>query len=205
MKAAPRPARRHKPAAERRDEILKATLTILAEDGLHAWTTARLAARVGVSEAGLFRHFASKEEILLSAVSGAADELRARVQGYQGRGDAWERARGLVLTVLDFVEQTGGAPLVLLSGHVAQVSKAIRRKAEETQQVLHARMTALFREAQAGHGRPVDAARLADLAVAVTQSAGMRWMLSGRRLPLRRTAMEMLELLKRCLGNHLET
>jgi AcrR family transcriptional regulator len=195
---------------ERRAQIGAATLAILAEDGLHAWTTAALARRVGVSEASLFRHFRDKDEILVSAVSGAADSLGARIREYRGEGPAWEQARGLIGELLGFVEETGGAPLVLLSGHVLRISPALRRKAGGIHGLLHARMTELFAEAQAGgrtgagtEGAPraaVEPRVLADLAIAVTQSAGMRWMLSGRRLPLRRTAMAMFDVLRRCLA-----
>src|SRR5512141_2739121 len=124
--AARAPARRHKASEERRAEIAAATMAILAEEGLHAWTTSALARRVGVSEACLFRHYPAKEDILADAVGRAADELRRRIEAYRPSGDAWQGARGLVLTLLGFVEQTGGAPLVVLSGHAAPVSRGLQ-------------------------------------------------------------------------------
>jgi AcrR family transcriptional regulator len=192
--------RTHRPAEQRRDEITAAALRILAEDGLHALTTAALARRVGLSEASLFRHFRSKEDILLAAVRGAAESLHARIRDYRGEGDAWERARGLMLELLTFMEETGGAPMVVLSGHVVRVSPEVRAAAVGVFALLRERMTALFAEAQPAGVSRVSPEVLADLAIAVMQSAGARWMLSGRQVPLKPTATAMFDVLRRCMA-----
>jgi len=48
---------------ERREVILRAALRVFGERGFHGTTTKALAEAAGVSEALLFRHFASKEDI----------------------------------------------------------------------------------------------------------------------------------------------
>ena len=54
-------ARRSSP--ERREEILEASLALFAHHGLHGVTTRMIADAAGVSEALLYRHFRSKEEL----------------------------------------------------------------------------------------------------------------------------------------------
>jgi AcrR family transcriptional regulator len=54
---------------ERREEIVLAALSIIANDGLGRFTTARISRAVGISEGALFRHFASKDEILRETVN----------------------------------------------------------------------------------------------------------------------------------------
>jgi AcrR family transcriptional regulator len=194
-------SRGYKPHDERRGEIIAATIAILAEHGLHAWKTAELARRVGVSEPTLFRHFKDKQEILTAAIRQETKLLRERITQYEGSGSAWDTAQGLVLSVLDFLAETGGGPLVIVTGQLSRISPGIRRDVLRTLQMLRARLMALFREAldQAADPAAPDAAVLADLAVAVIQSTGLRWIMSDRRYPLRAAAEAMLGAVHRSL------
>ncbi len=57
-----------KPTGERRQEIAEAVLRIIGDRGITALTTTTLATEVGLTSGALFRHFASREEILQEAV-----------------------------------------------------------------------------------------------------------------------------------------
>lgn len=57
-----------KPSALRREEIADAILRIIGDRGLPAVTITVIAAEVGLSSGALFRHFASREEMLDLAV-----------------------------------------------------------------------------------------------------------------------------------------
>jgi AcrR family transcriptional regulator len=56
------------PTEARRRQIAGAALDVIAERGLGRFTTQAIAAEVGVTDGTLFRHFASKEEIVLAAL-----------------------------------------------------------------------------------------------------------------------------------------
>jgi AcrR family transcriptional regulator len=69
-------------ASERRGDILTASLSLFARHGLHGVTTRQIAEAAGVSEALLYRHFRSKEELYselqkscLSAMTRIAEKL----------------------------------------------------------------------------------------------------------------------------------
>ncbi len=62
--------------AARRQQIVEATLTLLATIPVATLTTRQIAAEVGVSQPALFRHFDSREDILLAAVSQTRSTLR---------------------------------------------------------------------------------------------------------------------------------
>jgi AcrR family transcriptional regulator len=69
--AMPRPQpqpRRRLPTAERRRQIAEAALDIIATRGVHQLTTQEIAARVGVTDGSLFRHFESKQAIVAAAI-----------------------------------------------------------------------------------------------------------------------------------------
>jgi TetR/AcrR family transcriptional regulator len=66
-----------KTGAQRRDEIARTALRIIGTRGLGALTTTAVAEEIGVTSGALFRHFASREEILEEAVRIAAAEVDA--------------------------------------------------------------------------------------------------------------------------------
>lgn len=60
--------RQRRSTEERKTEIVRAVISIIANDGLGHFTTAGIARAVGLSEGALFRHYSSKEAIILDVV-----------------------------------------------------------------------------------------------------------------------------------------
>jgi AcrR family transcriptional regulator len=56
------------PSAERRQQIIEATLRIISAQGVHRLTTLEIAREVGIADGTIFRHFQSKEEIIDAAI-----------------------------------------------------------------------------------------------------------------------------------------
>jgi len=63
----------------RRGEILDAALVVFGEKGYEAGTMREIAAQVGVSEPAIYRHYASKEALLVDLVATAAEQMIAEV------------------------------------------------------------------------------------------------------------------------------
>jgi AcrR family transcriptional regulator len=59
----------------RKEQIKEAVLELIHQEGLRNFTTKRLAGRIGISEAAIFRHFSSKGEILLDILEDVDQEL----------------------------------------------------------------------------------------------------------------------------------
>jgi len=62
------------PQEERRKQIVDEAMKIINREGYAAFTTRRLSREIGISEPALYRHFASKDEIIISIIS-RMDEL----------------------------------------------------------------------------------------------------------------------------------
>jgi AcrR family transcriptional regulator len=190
------PARQYKSGEERRREIVEATLAILAEEGMHAWTTSALAGRVGVSEATLFKHFDSKDEILSAALRRQAEELRGRIDAYEPEGPPWQRVNGLAREVLGYLEATEGGPLVILLGHAARIQPEMRDEVEETGARFRQRLVDFLDQEGGRSGTRSEA--LAGLVIAVVQSACLRWSVQGHEGSLTEKAEPMLTFLEVC-------
>lgn len=59
---------RKKTTEERRQDILNAALSIFTEKGYNGSTTAEIARTAGVAEGTIFRHFATKKELLIAVL-----------------------------------------------------------------------------------------------------------------------------------------
>lgn len=62
---------RERAKADTRDAIIRAVITVILREGVHAFTMQNVAARAGVSLRTVYRHFASREQLL----EGLSDHL----------------------------------------------------------------------------------------------------------------------------------
>jgi len=61
-------------AAERREQIIKVTLRVVARHGVQDATNARIAKAAGISEKMLYVHFGSRKKLLIAALNAAFDQ-----------------------------------------------------------------------------------------------------------------------------------
>ncbi|MCI1192970.1 nucleoid occlusion factor SlmA [Calidifontimicrobium sp. SYSU G02091] len=109
------PARKRPKPGERRVQILQALAAMLEQPGAERITTAALAARLDVSEAALYRHFASKAqmfegliEFIESSVFGLVNQIVER----EPSGVA--QAQKMLAVLLQFGEKNPGMTRVMV-------------------------------------------------------------------------------------------
>ena len=78
--------------SERRAQIVEETLRLVAEHGLAGASMSRIAEAVGISNAALYRHFASREDILIAAHDVLIDRVFAWLKSSQAP-DVMDRLR----------------------------------------------------------------------------------------------------------------
>src|SRR5438270_542771 len=70
--------------ARRREEILETASRVFAERGYQSADMQEISAALGVGKGTLYRYFASKEELFLTAVDRGMHRLRAAVEASYG-------------------------------------------------------------------------------------------------------------------------
>ena len=115
--SAPAPAararKRPKPG-ERRVQILQTLATMLEQSGAERITTAALAARLAVSEAALYRHFASKAQMFEGLIEFIEQSVFTLVnQIVERETDGRVQARRIVVVLLQFGEKNPGMTRVM--------------------------------------------------------------------------------------------
>ena len=114
------PSRKRPKPGERRVQILQALAAMLEQPGAERITTAALAARLEVSEAALYRHFASKAqmfegliEFIEQSVFSLINQIVARVEVEEPDAGVRQASR-LVAMLLQFAEKNPGMTRVMV-------------------------------------------------------------------------------------------
>ena len=116
------PARKRPKPGERRVQILQALAMMLEQPGADRITTAALAARLEVSEAALYRHFASKAqmfegliEFIEQSVFSLVNQIQEREAQANGQGEGGSRQAARIVTMLvQFAEKNPGMTRVMV-------------------------------------------------------------------------------------------
>ena len=117
------PVRKRPKPGERRVQILQALATMLEQPGAERVTTAALAARLEVSEAALYRHFASKaqmfeglidfiEQTVFSLVNQIAE--RESAAGMTDATSGTRQAGKVIAMLMQFAEKNPGMTRVMV-------------------------------------------------------------------------------------------
>jgi AcrR family transcriptional regulator len=93
-------------AGSRRDQILDAAMQCFASSGFRGTTTREIASRVGITEAALYRHFASKESLYTAIIERkmGGPEAESGLEDAAARGDDAAVFGGLARRLIERVD-----------------------------------------------------------------------------------------------------
>jgi TetR/AcrR family transcriptional regulator len=175
MDAARRPAMK---PGERRLQILQTLATMLEAPRGERITTAALAAKLDVSEAALYRHFASKAQMfegLIEFIESTVFSLVNKIQSESDDGVA--QAEQTVVMLLRFAEKNQGMTRVLIGEALVNEDERLQARINQLIDKLEATLRQSLRVAQAANGWHGDAN--ADAAVLMAYVVG-RWQLFAK-------------------------
>ena len=109
------PARKRPRPGERRLQILQTLAAMLEQPGAERVTTASLAAKIGVSEAALYRHFASKAQMFEGLIDFVDQSVIGLIRQVTDREPAGPVQAGrIVALLLQFAEKNPGMSRVMI-------------------------------------------------------------------------------------------
>ena len=110
-----RPTRKIAKPGERKLQILQTLATMLEHPKGERITTAALAKKLDVSEAALYRHFASKAQMFEGLIAFIEETVFGLInQIMSSEEDGVKQARSIILMLLDFAETKRGMTRVLI-------------------------------------------------------------------------------------------
>jgi len=149
---------------QRREQILQMLAAMLEQPGAERITTASLAARLDVSEAALYRHFASKAQMFEGLIDFIEHSVFSLINQIAERdGDGAQKAARMITVLLQFGEKNPGMARVM-------VGDALVFENER----LHQRMNQLFERVESALRQVLRAAAEANKSATPTADAQVR-------------------------------
>jgi TetR/AcrR family transcriptional regulator len=193
---APPPRKRPKPG-ERRVQILQALASMLEQPGAERVTTAALAARLEVSEAALYRHFASKAQMFEGLIDFIEQSVFTLVNqileqspadpGAGGRAHGAGQAARIVALLLQFAEKNPGMTRVMVGDALVFENERLQQRMNQFFDKIESTLRQCLREVAAAYGSAtptVDAQLRASALTAFAVGRLQRFARSGfKRLP----------------------
>ena len=181
------PARKRPKPGERRVQILQTLAEMLEQPGADRITTAALAGRLSVSEAALYRHFASKAqmfegliEFIESTIFGLINQITsAQEDGQRQVGD-------IIAMLLNFSERNPGMTRVLIGDALVTEDDRLQARINQLVDRIETSFRQSFRVAvaQGQLAAQTDTGARAAVVMAFVQGRWLRFAKSGfKRLP----------------------
>ncbi|OYU43988.1 MAG: nucleoid occlusion factor SlmA, partial [Burkholderiales bacterium PBB4] len=183
---APGVTRKRPKPGERKVQILQALASMLQQPGGERITTALLAARLEVSEAALYRHFASKAQMfegLIEFIEQSVFSLINQITAAEPQGDTaamgTRQAAQIVTMLMQFAEKNPGMSRVMVGDALVLENERLQQRMNLFFDKVEAALKQCLRASPAAEGSLV-----ASIALAFVVGRLQRFVRSGfRRLP----------------------
>jgi AcrR family transcriptional regulator len=118
--------------SERQQQIIEESIKIIDEKGIQGLTIKNLSKAIGISEPGIYRHFESKTEILLSILNNfkeIAEMLSGMMKDFEGT--AIEKIDFMFSRMLDMFSETPSMVSVIFSEEIFKNEELLKLKITE--------------------------------------------------------------------------
>lgn len=179
------------PAAKkgnRKEQILQCLAEMLESHSGQRITTAKLAEKVGVSEAALYRHFPSKARMYEGLIEFIEDSLLSRINLILDKDKTTEgRVSNMLKLILSFAEMNRGITALLTGDALMGEHDRLRERVAGLFEKLETQFKQVLRERKLREGKnfPIDDAALANLLLAYAEGKMSQFVRSGfKRSPM---------------------
>ncbi|HNX90264.1 MAG TPA: TetR/AcrR family transcriptional regulator [Candidatus Omnitrophota bacterium] len=118
--------------AVRRTQICRAALAAIADHGVKGLTISAIAKRVGMTDSNVYRHFKSKEDIMMALIDDLADHImKILADAGKKNNDEIGKLEYIFTHHVKFMEERKGIPRVLVSDEVMSTNDNVPRRMKE--------------------------------------------------------------------------
>jgi len=185
--------RKRPPPGERRVQILRALAAMLEQPAAERVTTAALAARLEVSEAALYRHFASKAQMfegLLEFIEQSVFTLvnlivaREQAEAQAGEDTGARQCAKIVAMLMHFAEKNPGMARVMVGDALVFENERLQQRMNQLFDKVEATLRQCLRSGTEAPDPALDRTVRAAVMSAFVQGRLQRYVRSGfKRLP----------------------
>ena len=113
---------------DRKRQIIAATLEVISEEGMQGLTMKKIAGKVGVTDAALYRHFESKHALMEAVIQTIGHKLIANINmAVMDIKDPMEKLKQILRLHLTYLESNRGIPRLLFSETIHHNDPVLRQ------------------------------------------------------------------------------
>lgn len=192
--------------AERREEIARTALELAGVRGVAKVSTQAIADHMGVSQATVFRHFKTRDDVFLEAIGLIKrDVMQALAPIFDDKATPGAvRLERLIHAHLGFVQDRHGIPALLFSDCLHQESPHLKAEIRQLMKAYGGRVAQLVMDGVADGSLRADAdpALLGQTVVTMVQGVVLRWSLFDHSFDLQSQANVVWALIRPTLENN---
>ncbi|MDD5241818.1 MAG: TetR/AcrR family transcriptional regulator [Sulfuricella sp.] len=172
METIEKPPKRRLSSEERQEEIIRVAMDLAAKNGVESVTTQDMADAMGLTQGAIFRHFPTKDDIWLAAISWVRHSLMSVVGTAAARStnplDALER---MFHAHVSFIARHPAIPRMVFSDHLLRRDTRLKQLIQEIVTGYESKISDLLAQAkETGLARPdLDEASAATLFIGMIQ------------------------------------
>ena len=170
-------------------EIIEAAGQLVTEDGFAALTTKRLAERMHFTEAALYRHFKSKEEILVTMLHHLASNIDERLASVaEAHPEPVERVRAMFDSQFTYFQKNPQYLMAIFATGVLEASQGIDAGIERIMVVKRRHLLNAIKDGQRSGAFTSDhsAETLTHIIMGTFRLHILQWRMSGRSFDVRK-------------------
>ncbi len=178
---------------KRREQIINESINIIYERSFLKFTIRRLARRVGLSEAGIYRHFDSKDDIILQILERMNKFGAELAQKVAEIDNPLEKIKQFFLLQLEYFENNKEMAMILLSEEIFSNNEKTRQKFINTLNKRFDKLKELLAEsAREGNINKSDIEEIALIIQGTMRGLVFRWNLNDYKFDLKERGGKLL-------------
>ncbi|MDD5434533.1 MAG: TetR/AcrR family transcriptional regulator [Nitrospira sp.] len=170
----------------RKEQIIKATLDIIGEEGVQGLTTSGIARNVGISEANLYRHFENKDAILMAVIDHIDHTLSNNLSAVNTEAiTPLEKLERIFKLHISMIQDNRGVPRIVFSSETT-LKEDLREKMYSLINRYQKLLTGILKNGIRDKSiQPdVNSVAMAAMFIGMIQFCAMRWTFSNFRISL---------------------
>ncbi len=189
--------------SERQQQILEESINIIDKKGIQGLTIKNLSKAIGISEPGIYRHFESKTEILLSILNNFK-EMAIMLSEMMGSYDATaiEKIRFMFSKMLELFSETPSMVSVIFSEEIFKNEEILKNKIVEILNLHGQTLENIISEGQSEKNvrEDIDNKSLALLTMGSLRLLVKKWDINNHNFNLSKEGNKLIEVLSKVLS-----
>ena len=186
----------------RLNQILEAARILIATGGIDALTVRGVSSKIGVTEAAIYRHVSSKEEILILLLEDVRVSLMSTIrEATSADGGSLDKLEHLLQLHLSFIEARRGLSFVVIA-QAAQFQEArVRASGKGLVEEYLSVVEQIIREGIAGGeiDQSINPSAAATIFFGMVQASVTRWLFDSAEHPLSENVLSLWRLYRSSL------